>query len=326
MVGLLSPLEVRGLTLKNRIVMPAMYTGLATPRGATTGDLVEHYIKRSKDLGLVIVEHTYVSPNGKLGNRQLGIHDDSLIPELEHLSSSVHSTGAPIVIQITHAGSRTTKEITGMRTVAPSTDLETRAHELSLQELDDLVGDFAEAARRAMKAGFDGVEIHGAHGFLLNQFFSPLSNHRHDKYGGSLENRMRFPLEVVERVRQEVRGRLLLYRLGSDDLDPEGIQIKDSSMFSMKLVEAGVDILNVSGGLCGSRPARFERVQGYFIPQAQQIKRVVQVPVIGVGGITEPEYANGVVAEGKVDLVAVGRELLRDPEWSSKAIGTLRKT
>ncbi len=306
--------------------MPAMYTGLATPEGAATENLVEHYVKRSKNLGLVIVEYSYVSPNGKLGNKQLGIHDDILIPELENLSSSVHSTGTPIVIQITHAGSRTTRDITGMSPVAPSTNLETRAHELSKLELGDLAGDFGGAARRAMKAGFDGVEIHGAHGFLLNQFFSPLSNHRKDKYGGSLENRMRFPLEVVERVRQEVRGRLLLYRVGSDDLDPRGIQIEDSSKFAMKLVEAGVDIVNVSGGLCGSRPTRFEKVQGYFIPQAQQIKSAVQVPVIGVGGITEPEYADKVVVEGKVDLVAVGRELLRDPEWASRAIEALRRT
>jgi len=177
-----------------------------------------------------------------------------------------------------------------------------------------------------MKAGFDGVEVHGAHGFLLNQFFSPLANRRRDRYGGSLKNRVRFPLEVVERVKERVGGRLLLYRLGSDDLDPKGTKIEDSKKFAVKLQEAGVDLIDVSGGLCGSRPTELQNRRGYFIPQAQQIKEVVNVPVIGVGGITEPEYANSLIREGRVDLVAVGRALLEDPDWAVEATRTLKKS
>jgi len=176
-----------------------------------------------------------------------------------------------------------------------------------------------------MRAGFDGVEVHGAHGFLLNQFFSPITNRRRDKYGGSLENKMRFPLEVVERVKEKIGGRLLLYRLGSDDLDPAGTQIEDSQKFAVKLEEAGVDIMDVSGGLCSSRPAQLQDSQGYFIPQARQIKKVIDIPVIGVGGITEPEYANKLIHERQIDLVAVGRGLLNDPDWAMKAIKTLKK-
>ena len=324
LVSLLTPLEVKGLRLKNRIVMPPMHTGLATRKGAVTSRLVEHYVRRSKALGLLIIEHSYVSLDGKLGERQLGIYDGKLAKGLRKLANSVHSIGTPVVIQINHAGSRTTMEVTGMQPVAPSPSENTR--ELKINEIEALVDAFALAAERAMKAGFDGVEVHGAHGFLLNQFFSPLANRRRDSYGGSLENRMRFPLEVVERVKKIVGDKLLLYRLGADDLDPAGTQIEDSQKFAVRLEEAGVDIIDVSGGLGGSRPEQLQRRQGYYVPQAQQIKKVVGVPVIGVGGIKEPQYADRIIREGRVDLVAVGRELLKDPDWALKAVETLEKS
>lgn len=323
-VGLLDPLELRGLRLKNRIVMPPIHTGLATRKGTVTSRLVEHYVKRSKALGLLIVEHSYVSLGGKLSDRQLGIYDDKLVKGLRKLANNIHAIDTPVVIQINHAGSRTTMEVTGMQPVAPSSDK--GARRLKVDEIEVLVDAFAAAAGRAMKAGFDGVEVHGAHGFLLNQFFSPLANRRRDRYGGSLENRMRFPLEVVERVKEKVGDKLLLYRLGADDLEPAGTQIEDSQKFAVRLEEAGVDIIDVSGGLGGSRPEQLQRRQGYYVPQAQQIKKVVGVPVIGVGGIKEPQYADRIIREGRVDLVAVGRELLKDPDWALKAVETLEKS
>jgi len=322
LAGLLSPIEVKGLEFKNRIVMPPMQTGLATFKGAATRKLIEHYVRRSKPLGLVIVEHCYVSLNGKVSSDQLGIHDNDLVKGLEDLSSAVHATGTPIVVQINHAGKAASEDATGMTPVAPSAEGDVR--ELRREEIQDLTKDFAAAAEKVMKAGFDGVEVHGAHGFLLNQFFSPLTNQRRDEYGGSFENRTRFPLEVVERVREKVDGRLLLYRLGSDDLDPKGIGIEDSKKFATELEKAGVDIIDVSGGLCGSRPARLQGKQGYFIPQAECIKKMVRVPVIGVGGVTEPKYADRLVLQGKVDFVAVGRALLGDPDWGAKAIEALK--
>jgi len=187
LVGLLDPLEVKGLKLKNRIVMPPMQTGLATVRGAVTEELIEHYVRRAKALGLLIVEHSYVVPEGKLSRRQLGIYDDSLISGLEKLSSSVHAAGTPIVAQINHAGKTASEEIIGTQPVAPSAIGDAR--ELKVEEIEMLVDAYAQAAERAIKAGFDGVEVHGAHGFLLNQFYSPLTNRRRDKYGGSLESR-----------------------------------------------------------------------------------------------------------------------------------------
>lgn len=324
LAGLLAPLKVKGLTLKNRVVMPPMQTGLANSEGVVTDNLIKHYVRRSKALGLLIVEHSYVSLEGKLSERQVGIYDDSLVSGLEKLSSSVHATGTPVVIQINHAGRYASREITGMQPIAPSPN--ENARELQVEEIGALAEAFAMAAERAMRSGFDGVEVHGAHGFLLNQFFSPLTNRRRDNYGGPVKNRMRFPLEVVERVKETVGGRLLLYRLGSDDLDPSGTRIEDSKKLAVKLEEAGVDIIDVSGGLCGSSPAELQGRQGYFIPQASRIKKVVDIPVIGVGGIREPEFGDRLIREGKIDLVAVGRQLLKDPNWAIKAIEALEKS
>jgi NADPH2 dehydrogenase len=317
-VGLLSSLEVGGLTLKNRIVMPPMYTGLATSEGAVTEKLVEHYVRRSQALGLLIVEHSFISIEGKLTENQLGIYDDTLIFGLQKLSSSIHALGTPIIAQINHAGKTANIKITGKRPLAPSHD--ENAEEFSLKQIETLTECFAKAAERAMKAGFDGIEIHGAHGFLLNQFYSPLTNRRQDKYGGPLENRIRFPLEVIKKVKEKIGGRLLLYRLGSDDLDPSGTSIQDSQRFARKLEQVGVDIMDVSGGLCGSRPELLQGQQGYFVSQAKQIKEVTEIPVIGVGGIRDPEFGDRIVKEGKVDLVAVGRKLLEDPDWAKKVI------
>jgi 2,4-dienoyl-CoA reductase-like NADH-dependent reductase (Old Yellow Enzyme family) len=322
MVGLLDPFEVKGLTFLNRLVLPPMQTGLATSDGAVTDKLVEYYTRRAKAVGLVIVEHSYVRLDGKLSEKQLGIYDDQLIGGLEQLASSVHATGTPIVIQINHAGSRTSKEAMGFQPVAPSAT--ENARELQVEELVRLAEAFASAADRAMKAGFDGVEVHGAHSFLLNQFYSPLTNKRTDRYGGSLENRSRFPLEVFERVRNKIGGRLLLYRLGAVDLDPAGTQLEDSSTFSMKLKKASLDILDVSGGLCGSRPPQLLDTPGFFVPQAQHIKEAVDIPVIGVGGIRDLRYASRLIEEEAVDLIAVGTPILRDPDWASTALETLK--
>jgi 2,4-dienoyl-CoA reductase-like NADH-dependent reductase (Old Yellow Enzyme family) len=322
LAGLLDPLEVKGLTFRNRIVMPPMQTGRATVKGAVTDRLVSFYVRRSTALGLLIVEHCYVSSSGKLSPKQLGIYDDELIGGLERLSGRIHAAGTPVVVQITHAGGVANREVIGAEPVGPSATGKTR--ELTRSEIEVLVEDFAVAAERAIKAGFDGVELHGAHGFLLNQFFSPLVNKRVDEYGGSLENRMRFPLMVVEEVRKRVKGRLLLYRLGADDLAPNGTQIESSVAFAVKLEQLGVDVVDVSGGLCGSEPKQLRNVKGYFVPQAYEIKKAVRAPVIGVGGITEAEYADMLVRDGKVDLVAVGRAFWKDPKWAEKAVEALK--
>ncbi len=301
--------------------MPPMQSGRAAFDGAVTAKLVNFYVRRSEALGLPIVEHAYVSPSGKIGPKQLGIYDDSLTEGFEKLASGLHSVGAPAVVQISHAGGVANKKVIGTTPAGPSAAGKTRM--LQKSELYAIAEDYALAADRAIKAGFDGVELHGAHGYLLNQFFTPLLNKRCDDFGGSLENRMRFPLMVVEKVRQRLGNRLLLYRLGSDDLAPNGVRIEEAIAFAKRLQEAGVHILDISGGMCGSEPKQLRQIIGYFVPQASKIKQLVNVPVIGVGGIKDALFADSLVAEGKVDLVAVGRALWHDNEWAQKAVRQL---
>jgi NADPH2 dehydrogenase len=312
---------VKGYILRNRIVMPPMQTGKATFEGAVTNKLINFYVRRSSALGLPIVEHAYVSLTGKIGPKQLGIYDDSLISGFEKLAARIHEVGAPAIVQISHGGGVTNKKVIGTEPAGPSPRPKTRM--LEVKEIEAIADDFALAAERAVKAGFDGVELHGAHGYLLNQFFSPLLNKRDDEYGGSLEKRMSFPLLVVRKVGERLRGKLLLYRLGSDDLAPGGTHIEDSIIFARKLEQSGVDIIDVSGGMCGSEPRQLRQLKGYFVPQASEIKNAVSVPVIGVGGIRDAGFADNLVSEGKVDLVAVGRAMWHDNMWAEKAIETL---
>ena len=322
LAGLLDPLKLRGLTLRNRIVMPPMQTGRATFEGLVTDRLIGFYVRRSTALGLQIVEHAYISSTGKIGPKQLGIYDDTLITGLAKLARSVHLVDTPVVLQITHAGGVANKKIIGAEPAGPSATGKTR--KLEKGEMQTIVCEFGMAAERAVKAGFDGVELHGAHGYLLNQFLSPLINKRGDEFGGSLENRMRFPLLVVERVRDSLKGKLLLYRLGADDLAPNGTRIEDSAAFAVKLEQTGVDVIDVSGGMCGSEPKQLRTLKGYFVPQAYEIKKAIRIPVIGVGGITEANFADKLVHDGKVDLVAVGRALWKDHKWAEKALETLK--
>ena len=242
--------------------MPPMQTGRASFEGAVTNKLINFYVRRSSAVGLPIVEHAYVSLMGKIGPKQLGIYDDLLISGFEKLAERLQAVGAPAVVQISHAGGVTNKKVIGAEPAGPCARPKMRM--LEITEIEQIAEDFACAATRAVKAGFDGVEIHGAHGYLLNQFFSPLINKREDDYGGSLEKRMRFPLLVVGKVRERLNGRLLLYRLGSDDLAPGGTHIEESVVFAKKLEASGVDIIDVSGGMCGSEPKTTASNEGLF--------------------------------------------------------------
>ena len=319
--GLLDPIKIGDFTLRNRIVMPPMQSGRATFEGAVTNRLINFYVKRAPFVGLPIVEHAYISIAGKLSLKQLGIYSDELTMGFEKLAAAIHETGAPAVLQITHAGGVANKKVIGIQPAGPSAQGKMR--ELQKEEIESIADEFVSATERAVKAGFDGIELHGAHGYLLCQFFSPLLNKRTDEFGGSLENRMRFPIMVAEKVRAVLNGKLLLYRLGADDLAPNGIQIAESAAFAIKLQQAGVDIIDVSGGMCGAEPKQLEKIKGYFIPQAREIKKAVKVPVVGVGGITSATYADKLVRDGAVDFVAVGRALLKEPDWAQKACSFL---
>jgi 2,4-dienoyl-CoA reductase-like NADH-dependent reductase (Old Yellow Enzyme family) len=324
---LFDPLVIGNLTLKNRIVMPPMANDLADAEGRVTDRLIAHYTRRAPGVGLVIVEHSYVSRDGKLSSRQLGIYDDTLLNGLASLVKSIHASGTPVCIQITHAGRMARSSICGNQPIGPSAIAAGESYEvpreLEEHEIQGLVRLFGEAAGRARKAGFDAVEVHGAHGYLLNQFTSPLSNRRTDGYGGSFEGRIRFPLEIVEEVRKAVGSDfLVLYRLGASDGEGRGVTISESQTFAQRLVRAGINIVDVSGGLIGDAPDGMT-AQGYFLPLAEKIKQAVEAPVIGVGGITDPAFADQAIRQGRVDLVAVGRALLTDPDWALSAKRTL---
>lgn len=326
MPSLADPIRLGTLELKNRIVMPPMATDKATEKGEVTEKQIKHYKEHCKSVGLIIVEHSYINLVGKYSPNQLGIYDDSLVTGLSKLVAAVHNEGTPLAAQISHAGARTTSYVIGTKPVGPSQVLvfQETPRSLSVGEIDELVNAFGLAARRVVKAGFDAIEIHGAHGFLLSQFLSPITNKRNDDYGGNLTKRALFSIKVIERVRREVGSDFpILFRLGADDFREGGFSLNDAKEIAVVLTKVGVEAIDVSAGIIGSNPQGISG-QGFLFPLAEAIKKVVKVPVIGVGGVTDAEFANKAVLAGKVDLVAVGRALLADPEWANKAVKTLR--
>jgi 2,4-dienoyl-CoA reductase-like NADH-dependent reductase (Old Yellow Enzyme family) len=300
-----------------------MATNMATPEGRITDRHIKHYTSRAKGgVGLIILEHTYVAVEGKLARNQTGLYDDSLIPDLKRLVDAIHEAGAKVIIQLTHAGARTTSETTGSQPLGPSTvrlpDGTETPKALTAPEIKSVVTAFIESSRRAIEAGCDGVELHGAHGFLLNQFISPYTNQRNDEYGGSLVNRVRFAAAIIEGVNDILQGKPLFYRLGTDDMIEGGMTSEEGRKVAPLLEQAGVSVLDISGGLGVGDSFGFTE-QGFFVPLAEGIKSVVTVPVIGVGNITEPEFADKIVSEKRVDLVAIGRKLLADPNFPREA-------
>lgn len=316
-----------GLRLKNRVVMPPMANYLATEAGEVTDRLVEHYASRAGSLGLIIVEHAYTVREGRINANQLGLYSDSLLDGLRRLTRTIHAAGGLVAVQITHGGSAAPSAVIGQAPVGPSAVRHPSGtddpRELAASELPALVEAFSQAAARVKEAGFDAVEVHGAHGYLLNQFCSPLTNRRADDYGRDRTGRLRLPLEVVRAVRVAVGQEYpVFYRLGGDDRLPGGLTPEDAAWAAPRLVEAGVSVLDLSGGLCGSRPQGLEG-QGYWAYVAEAIRPVVSAPLLLTGGITEPVAAEALVREGKTDLVGVGRALLKDPEWAVKAKAAL---
>lgn len=337
-VVLFDKLTVGRLTLKNRIVFPPMATARATPDGAINERHLAKYTALARGgTGLVIFEHTYVEPRGRFRPVQPGIHDDSLIPGLRRLTGEVHRAGAAIGIQLGHVGAMASPLIIGEKAVAPS-DVRPPVwsapfpqfseweapRALRRDELSGIVTLFARAAERAVEAGFDAVEIHAAHGYLLSQFLSPLTNHRDDEYGGSLANRFRLVREILVATRSRLpKGMPILIRLGADDLLSGGLRLEDSIEATPELLAAGADVIDVSSGMGGWGEGLQE--QGFFVPLARAIREATGAVVIGVGNISDPAYANELVRQGQVDLVAVGRAMLKDTGWANKAAGALSR-
>lgn len=327
MPSLLDPLKVASLELRNRIVMAPMLVDKATREGLVTEEYIEHYAERANDLGLQIVEAAGVSKTSRWFNL-LRVDSDKSIPGLKKLTKRVHKVGTPIALQLAHLGGVADTAASGCQPKAPSSIMIPKHSKelpraMTTDEIEQTIEEFVQAAKRACAAGFDAIEIHGAHYVLFPQFLSPLTNSRIDEYGGPLENRVRLPTRVIRCIKNELgRSYPVLYRLGAEDMLPGGLTI-DEGVKAAKLIEkAGADVMDVSGGLVGHlHPTN--RGPGFFIPQASAVKRAVDMPVIGVGGIKTPEEADEIIRSGKVDLVAIGRAILSDPEWASKAVKTL---
>ena len=328
MANLLTPLQVKSMSLENRLVLPPMATEKATSEGIVTPEQVEHYARYARaGVGLIITEHAFVEARGRVSPRQLSVADDAMIPGLTELAAGVHEAGGVIGVQINHAGMAGRPELVG-EVVGPSAMRHPRreegatARELTREEIQQLVSTYADAARRVKQAGFDMVEIHSAHGYLICQFNSPLSNQRTDEYGGSLEKRLTFGREVITAVRKEVGDNFpILFRLGADDLLPGGLTIEDAAIAAPLFVEAGADILDLSGGFGGYRA---EGEEGYFVYMAEALKKVVNVPLITTGGVLSAAFADRVIREGRADLVGVGRAMLNDYAWAERELAELR--
>lgn len=326
---LFTPIRVGNITLKNRIVAPPMERNYCNPDGSVSDRCLAHFEELARGgAAMLTMEASFVTPAGRGSVNQLGIWNDGLIPGLRELTKVVHSQGAAIAIELYHAGRQTSSRISGLQPVSaspvpcPATGNE-MPREMTLEDIRILIREFAEAARRAKEAGFDCVEFHGAHGYLPLQFLSPWTNRRSDEYGGSLENRMRFSLEAISAIRQEVgRAFVLGHRFCADEFVAGGLKLDESTAFARRLEQASVDYISVSGGIYETSEmiaSPMGVALGVLVPLASVIKESVNVPVIAANRIKDPVQAENILAEGHADLVALGRALLADPHLPAKA-------
>ncbi|MFH1621033.1 MAG: FAD-dependent oxidoreductase [Patescibacteria group bacterium] len=326
---LFTPGKIGKMKLKNRFVMPPMVRDYADLKGLVTSRYLAHIESIAKGgVGMMILEASYISPEAKGFPNQLGIQSDAAIPGFKKLAAATHKHGAKIGVQLYHAGRQTSSKTTGLKPVAPSPipdpTVGEKPHELSKKEIQKIIGNFARAARRAKKAGLDFVEIHGAHGYLITQFLSPFSNKRHDEYGGTLENRMRFLREVYTSVRKAVgKDYPIVLRLSGDELVSGGLRLEDTKKIAKEMEKEGVDALHITAGNYASY------VQGKMIPPmaipdapllplSAGVKKVVNIPVIAVAKIRDPKLSEKILREHKADFIAIGRTLLADPDYPIK--------
>lgn len=331
MPHLFSPFTLRNLTLRNRIAMAPMCMYSAADDGRATDWHLAHYQARAAGgAGLILTEATAVEARGRISGNDLGLWHDDQVEPLAHLVRAVQAEGAAIGVQLAHAGRKAWSADRGRGPVVPVApsplpfdDGWAIPAEVSPAEIDGIVEAWRLAAQRAEAAGLDAVEIHGAHGYLNHQFLSPLSNTRTDEYGGSLQNRSRFLLRVVEAVRDAwPEEKPLLVRVSATDWVTGGLMVDEVVAVAREMKARGVDLVDCSAG--GSVPdAPVPTGPGYQVPFAEQVRREAGIATAAVGLITTPELADEIVRNGRADLVALGRELLRRPYWPLEAARAL---
>lgn len=328
MSDLFSELDVAGVRLANRIVIPPMATEQADAEGHPGPATADYYGSLAATAAaMVVVEHSYVTPEGRASPRQMSLASDTHVPGHIAITAAIHAAGALCAAQISHAGANQRAEMS-IRCMGPSAIEHPVSHlipeQMSHSDIVTTVRAFGAAARRVYEAGYDFVEIHCAHGYLLGQFLSPLTNHRTDAYGGTPAGRRRLVLEIAEEVRAAVHGDIpLMVRLGVADNPPliqlyeGGLTVSEGIEAARALDDAGVAILDLSAGICGSRPTGVTG-EAYFRPFAESVSAAVRCHVVCTGGITLPETAQDIIQRGDADLVGVGRAVAADHDWVRK--------
>lgn len=318
--------EINGMELSNRFVRSATWEGMASDDGAVTPKLIDTMVNLAKGgVGLIITSHSYVSKEGQAGPWQLAIYKDEFIPGLREMTTAVHDCGGKIVLQIAHAGNFAPSKLTGQAPLVVS-DFEGLAtsprSEITPQDIQNLVAAFSDAAERAKAAGFDGIEIHSAHGYLFNQFLSPIFNRRQDEYGGDIGNRSRIHLETLNAVRRTVGKEYpVLIKLNCRDFQENGLTLEDSLRVGRMLADAGLDAIELSGGLLTggklspSRPKiDTEDKEAYFQEEARSFKEHIDIPLILVGGTRSFEVAERLVYDKVTDYISMSRPFIREPD------------
>jgi 2,4-dienoyl-CoA reductase-like NADH-dependent reductase (Old Yellow Enzyme family) len=331
---LFTPARIGAVEIKNRIVMPPMTTRTADDEGFITDDSIAYYMARVRGgTGLITVEMASPEKAGRHRRREVGIYDDRFIPGLTRLVGEIHRGGAKASIQLGHGGGHTRIDICGEMPIAPSaiphpvyeTTFETIIpQEMTKVRIAQTVAAYVDAARRARVAGFDCVEIHAAHGYLISQFHAPFENRRTDEYGGSLENRARFGLEVLRAVKAALPDMGVVYRLSVEDFFPGGLPYAEGRQIAIWAAGAGADALHVTAGHYRSLPSAqivlppMSFPDATFLDFAADVKKHVGVPVIAVGRLGDPATAEAAIADRKTDFIALGRTLIADPQWVEK--------
>jgi 2,4-dienoyl-CoA reductase-like NADH-dependent reductase (Old Yellow Enzyme family)/thioredoxin reductase len=321
--------KIGSLMLKNRVVMPAMGTRLATDNGEITDQQIRYYEERAKGgAGLIITEFTTVDFGlGRAAANQLRIDDDRFIPGFRRLADAIHTYGARVFVQLHHAGRETTSYLTGGKQIVAPSPVTCEAigeepRELTTAEVKGIIQQFVDGAARCQAAGIDGVELHGAHGYLINQFLSPNTNLRTDEYGGNFKKRMRFIEEIITGIKERCgREFPVTVRLSVSEFEEGGLDLALSREIASYLEKAGADGIHASSGNYNTMETVIESPlyeEGWRVYLAEEIKKEVNIPVFTVGNIRDPQFVESILAEGRAEFVAIGRGHIADPEWVRK--------
>jgi 2,4-dienoyl-CoA reductase-like NADH-dependent reductase (Old Yellow Enzyme family) len=331
MAELFEQTEINGMNLKNRIVRSATWEGMCDNHGKPYEKLNNLYLDLARGgTGLIITGFAFVRPDGRQLLGKMGIHTDEFAEEFKKLTDKVHETDSKIVLQLAHAGGQTSTQMIGRQPLAPSAvkadQYQEIPVELTKEDIKDIVTDFGEAARRAKNWGFDGVQFHSAHGYLINQFLSPHTNYRTDEYGGSIENRSRFLMEIYHKVRETIGQDFpVLIKLNASDNLEEGLKLKDAIIVARQLSHDGIDAMEISSGtsVSGDKSPSRKKInnqekEAYNLDLALRIKKEVCCPVIAVGGFRSFEIIERTVRDYNIDYVALSRSLIREPDLPNR--------